>query len=476
MADAVLSNPNQRLVSNRFDDVECHNQSSDIEIPSSSFKTILRKRKIIIVSTLSLILLAVTATVLSAVFIVKANQAKAFKKDLEALLDKDFNFLEAELREKYVDDMVTLFKKGYVSSDCALEFETYLEFGKYNEKYSVKHVDEKERRERFSFFRQDYHDVKNLTGKELYTKQISRFSDMTDKELRALFPKVSLPKLSKAEVNPVSKINVELNSSYLDNLKLAKGVQEILDIDKVTGDDLDWRKAKAVSFVKDQGVHCTSGWALASVAAVESLFKIHKGMTLTLSAQEVLNCDFKSKGCSGGKVENALEYMTTGVDINFNVPYTGANMRCKSATRSNKKFEIGSHVFMSGKDILNKSLVISPTVVYLSVHRDLFSYKSGLYDGPCGKAPNHAVLLVGEGFDPETKKRYWVIKNSWGENWGENGFARLVRTDDKFDKCDILTAGYNPSFVKPVVEEKAVEKTKTEKKSGKSAKSTKKSF
>uniref|UniRef100_A0A3B0MRV5 Cysteine proteinase, tacP, putative n=1 Tax=Theileria annulata TaxID=5874 RepID=A0A3B0MRV5_THEAN len=461
MADAVLSNPNQRLVSNRFDDVECHNQASEIEIQSSSFKTILRKRRLIIISTLSLILIAITSTILSAVFIVKANQAKTFKLDLESLIDKEFNFLDADSREKYVDELVTLFKKGYVSDDFRLEFETFLEFEAYNAKYSVKHKDEKERRERFTYFRNDYHDIKSRTGKELYTREINNYTDMTDKELRSLFPRITnLPKAKKAEVNPVSKINVELSPDYLNSLKAARGGVEVSDVDKITGEGLDWRKADALTYVKDQGTNSPSDWAISVIDSVESLFKIYnKERSVHLSFQELLNCDFKSE--KEGNIVSAFDYVSNGVSSAFGYPYSGVRSRCKNST-SSKKFEIGSKVFMTGKDILNKSLVISPTVVAMSMHREFLSYKGGLYDGPCAKNLNHYVLLVGEGYDEETKSRYWIIKNTFGQSWGENGYARIVRTDEKFDKCDILSVGFNPSFTKVETEEARLEREKQE--------------
>lgn len=461
MADAVLSNPNQRLVSNRFDDVECHNQASDIEIPSSSFKTILRKRRLIIISTLSLILIAITSTILSAVFIVKANQAKTFKHDLESLIDKEFSFLDADARDKYVDELVTLFKKGYVSDDFRLEFETYLEFEAYNAKYSVKHKNEKERRERFSYFRNDYHDIKSRTGKELYMKEINNYTDMTDKELRLLFPKITnLPKSKKAEVNPVSKINVEMSAGYLSSLKAARDGQEVGDVDKITGEGLDWRKANALTYVKDQGTLAPSDWAVTVIDSVESLFKIYnKERSVHLSFQELLNCDFKSQ--KEGNISSAFDYVSNGISSAFGYPYSGVRSRCKNPSNS-KKYEIGSKIFMTGKDVLNKSLVISPTVVAMSMHREFLSYKGGLYDGPCAKSLNHYVLLVGEGYDEDTKSRYFIVKNTLGQNWGENGYARLVRTDEKFDKCDILTVGFNPSFTKVETEEAKKEREKQE--------------
>ncbi|XP_033847474.1 cathepsin S-like [Periophthalmus magnuspinnatus] len=63
---------------------------------------------------------------------------------------------------------------------------------------------------------------------------------------------------------------------------------------------------------------------------------------------------------------------------------------------------------------------------------DISQYTSGVYYNPyCGQDLNHAVLLVGYGTDDITGLDYWLVKNSWGPNWGENGYIRMARNKNQ---------------------------------------------
>ena len=79
-----------------------------------------------------------------------------------------------------------------------------------------------------------------------------------------------------------------------------------------------------------------------------------------------------------------------------------------------------------------------PMAVAFEVYSDFFHYKGGVYQhtGLQDKfnpfeLTNHAVLLVGYGVDAETGLKYWSVRNSWGDTWGENGYFRIRRGVDE---------------------------------------------
>ncbi|EKX72960.1 cysteine protease [Theileria equi strain WA] len=443
MVAVVSTSPNERLIENRVDDdVELNDESaSPISLYTRFFA---KKRTVIFASTLALLLLVLAST-LTGVFVARHRAVVAFRENLTNHLNEKFTLIEPEERAAYVAELTDLFRNGYITDDHVAEFEALIEFVEFNKVYSRKHADADERRVRFLAFRDNYNAVKAQTGEESYEKGINQFSDMTKEEFERRFPAITIPEtFDTFQTNAhLLSYNKAADPVYVEKLRIAKGLNsEISYVPSVDGEDLDWRRCGGVSKVKDQG-NCGSCWAFAAVGSVESLYLIHKGETLDLSEQELVNCETHSHGCDGGFSDSALRYIKVhGLSSSSDVPYFAKNEVCYSVSRS--KTYIDAVSIMKGDEILNKSLVLSPTVVFIAASEELTTYKSGIYNGSCSDQLNHAVLLVGEGHDEVTGKRYWIIKNSWGPNWGENGFLRLERTFEGTDKCGVLEAGMNP--------------------------------
>lgn len=192
----------------------------------------------------------------------------------------------------------------------------------------------------------------------------------------------------------------------------------------------NWNDTGLLSPVKDQG-SCGSCWAFSTTSALETFMRIN-GITVDrLSEQELIDCSDENYGCDGGLMHLAFDYIIKkGGLLNYNVyPYNAIDQQC-FIDKNQKHY--GSHLsdyhFTIPKSILDMklNLIRSPIAIALDADNIFFRfYKEGVIDihTNCAGSMNHAVLLVG--FDYDDKGMYWIIQNSWGSDWGDNGFCKI---------------------------------------------------
>ncbi|KAL0877010.1 hypothetical protein Bca101_026715 [Brassica carinata] len=219
-------------------------------------------------------------------------------------------------------------------------------------------------------------------------------------------------------------------------------------VDDVLPKSVDWRKNGAVTEIKYQG-NCRGCWAFSTVGAVEGLNKIVTGELVTLSEQDLINCNKENNGCGGGKVETAYEFIVKngGLRTNHDYPYKAVNGVCEASLKANNK-----NVMIDGYEILpandehalRKAVAHQPvTAVIDSSSREFQLYESGVFDGTCGTNLNHGVVVVGYG--TEKGRDYWIVRNSWGNTWGEGGYMKMARnTADPRGFCGIAMRASHP--------------------------------
>ncbi|XP_010455537.1 PREDICTED: probable cysteine protease RDL5 [Camelina sativa] len=193
---------------------------------------------------------------------------------------------------------------------------------------------------------------------------------------------------------------------------------------------VDWRNEGAVTQVKDQG-HCRSCWAFSTVGAVEGLNKIVTDELVTLSEQDLINCNKENNGCGGGKVEAAYEFIMNngGLGTDNEYPYKAVNGVCDGRLKgNNNNVMIDGYENLPANDesALMKAVAHQPvTAVVDSSSREFQLYESGVFDGTCGTNLNHGVVVIGYG--TENGRDYWLVKNSRGNTWGEAGYMKMAR-------------------------------------------------
>lgn len=204
-------------------------------------------------------------------------------------------------------------------------------------------------------------------------------------------------------------------------------------------DSLDWRTKNVVTPVKDQG-QCGSCWAFAAAEVLESAYALKTGDLPVLSPQELVDCESTSVGCSGGYPDHALEYTVQhGLELEKDYPYTARDGTCHSKD-TQYKLSACFEVPPDDEKILQQAVAVAPVIVLIEADQRVFQlYQSGIISAKsCGQSIDHAVQLVGYG--EENGKDYWLVRNSWGSSWGEDGYVKLERNSGvRGGTCGILT-------------------------------------
>jgi hypothetical protein len=189
--------------------------------------------------------------------------------------------------------------------------------------------------------------------------------------------------------------------------------------------EVDWRSKGAVTPVKNQG-QCGSDWAFSATGALEGWNAITTGKLVSLSEQQLVDCAGSegAQGCNGGHPGQGLKYAEKdGTCSEQSYPYTARDGTCKKSCTPVVKPTKTIH--LSGEHVL-ATRVKERGPVSVRLNGDWMKYyHSGIFSGPCATHLNHSALIVGFGTAGSTA--YWLVKNSWGTSWGENGYFRIIR-------------------------------------------------
>ncbi|OMO54255.1 hypothetical protein COLO4_36541 [Corchorus olitorius] len=363
--------------------------------------------------------LTLTCTIAIAVFLITLSSTLSFCLALHETPQVEPAIFQVT-DENLIPNIPTLNRK-FSRNFIHKEFQVFIE--KYDKKYSTK----EEHMHRLGIFAKNLaraaeHQALDPTA----VHGVTQFSDLSEEEFERLYTGVkggaaAAPRLFDGVGSEAEKLEVD-------------GLPE----------SFDWREKGAVTEVKTQGA-CGSCWAFSTTGVIEGANFIATGKLLNLSEQQLVDCDHMcdtreksacDDGCGGGLMTNAYKYLIEagGLEEESTYPYTGKRDECKfKPDKVAVKVVNFTNIPIDENQVAANLVLRGPLAIGLNAVF-MQTYIGGV-SCPliCGKRwLNHGVLLVGYGAKGFSILRlgnqpYWIIKNSWGKRWGENGYYRLCR-------------------------------------------------
>lgn len=194
-----------------------------------------------------------------------------------------------------------------------------------------------------------------------------------------------------------------------------------------------WVAKGAVSPVKDQGA-CGSCWAFSTTGAVEAAWRIHRNTSVLLSEQQLVDCARADcQGCEGGMFDCAYDYVEGGgLETEAAYPYVGVDENCNaSAAAAHYKVVNWTQIPFHDEECIKYHVFTRGPVSVAMDASQWQDYSSGIF--PASECEtdflDHAILVVGWGSAVVHGRTvpYWLVKNSWGTDWGEDGYIRVER-------------------------------------------------
>ncbi|XP_020202433.1 cysteine proteinase COT44 [Cajanus cajan] len=288
-----------------------------------------------------------------------------------------------------------------------------------------------EKDKRFHVFKDNLGFIQNHNAQNhTYKLGLNKFADITNDEYRAMY------------LGTKSDANRRVVKAKKTGHRYTYDARDRLPV------HVDWRLKGAVAPIKDQG-SCGSCWAFSTIATVEAINKIVTGKFMSLSEQELVDCDRAyNDGCNGGLMDYAFQFIIDngGIDTDKDYPYRGIDGICDPTKKNAKVVQIDGFEDVPSYDenALKKAVAHQPVSVAIEASgRALQLYQSGVFTGKCGTRLDHGVVVVGYG--SENGQDYWLVRNSWGTGWGEDGYFKLQRNVRGIStgKCGIaLEASY----------------------------------
>lgn len=233
----------------------------------------------------------------------------------------------------------------------------------------------------------------------------------------------------------MNEARIQFNMAIADSPNLGKcNLDDTLEIPE----SFDWRETdagKACNQPVRVNGNCTAGHINAVISTVEDrMCQQTDGETVyKLSAQDALNCDHTNYYCSGGYVTNTLNYgMSEGFIDESCMPWTGDNSTCPedpNPCRVNKEhYVIANYCAVQGAEEIKAEIIKNgPVIAPLSGFTDFLTYSEGVYfpDEAAFKFNGQNVVKI-VGWNSDMQGSYWIVQLAWGDDWGEEGYAKVI--------------------------------------------------
>jgi len=302
----------------------------------------------------------------------------------------------------------------YLSTSIIQDNEKFEEFLEYTKKFNKKYSSTEELHQRFKNWKKNYNIVKRsnpISPKQNYLFEQNEFSDMSQEEFAEKY------------------LTLETDS-YRDLLKVTG---EDLGLESVEApESFDWEFDGKINATVKHQQNCGACWAFVATGTLEAQYQMKYKEKIVFSEQQLIDCSEENYKCRGGNMRKAYAYLQdNGLMKEEDYPYINGEGECKyNANKTVIKVTEYSFIPKNEEEMKKALYKYGPLAGAINGIAVTF-YKKGIFEpwfaNMCPNTISHAVVIMGYGIDRVTGKKYWRIKNSFGPNWGEDGYMRLIR-------------------------------------------------
>jgi len=321
---------------------------------------------------------------------------------------------------KYVIVCILLWVSVLCSASTETKFQEFI--SKYNKSYSAAEHDR-----RYLVFQKNLKRIDQLNKQRPKTQfGITKFADLSPEEFKSMYLS-SVPMSVSDPSWPVAELSSKRDIQALP-------------------DTWDWRTQGAVTPVKNQGA-CGSCWAFSAVGNMEGQWFLAGHTLIGLSEQNLVDCDHHcyeylnestcDAGCEGGLMANAFMYVigNGGIDTEDSYPYEGTDDSCNFTTK-NIGAKMRNYTMIAQDEDQIAAYLVKNGPVSIAADAVMWQfYVGGVFEDPwCGDNLDHGILIVGYNHEIDIfgqEIEYWIIKNSWGPDFGYDGYIYLERGSDE---------------------------------------------
>jgi len=297
---------------------------------------------------------------------------------------------------------------------------------------------------RYNIFKSNLDYINNMNKKELsFTLAVNAFADLTNQEFNQLY----------------NGFNSSIKAARTHAVKAVTAAPPRAQSCPSSSDGTcDWVAAGVVTGIKNQG-QCGSCWSFSTTGSLEGQYALWGHPLTGLSEQQLVDCSqsYGNAGCNGGLMDYAFEYVCAeGLESEAAYPYIAETDSTCEYNTQDLVLAVGEETAYTNvpsgsesslcQDISN----VGPISVAIDASQSSFQfYSSGVYYEPaCSSTQlDHGVLAVGWGVDSSTSGSYpdyYIVKNSWGTQWGMNGYIWMARNAN--NNCGIATMASYPTL------------------------------
>ncbi|UKK02295.2 cysteine proteinase [Theileria orientalis] len=364
-------------------------------------------------SAIVVIVLAAALFITTFITIVLSSGRSTVKKNKE-LLSKEFEKLEFDnfvtIKDQKEEDFTTLIAE--VLYKVAIEFDPkeealiYLQYNQFNKDYARKHTSYRHKKTAFTNYRNNLNEINQHNKKDgvTFTKSMNRFGDLSAKEFMKKYTlklSLNLPKDKPVSYNNERPMSVDLRThGFMTPVK-----------------------------AQQEGEF---SWAYSTVAVTESYVKKMTQKTVNLSENQLVDC-VQTKGTPNNPV---LGYKYVK-DLGLYKSELVEKAKTKCPDLNEERFKLPSYSYTYDPDLVALMLNAGPLTVPVALNEEWQFYADGTMN-VCGPELNHFATLVGVSFDE--KGNHWILKNSFGQDWGSKGYVLLERNSKEFKNDCGLTS------------------------------------